>query len=170
MSDETSGERFEEVVDFVRLGEGCRVAVIGRGAGPLSELLRGRGHSPTHVDPSRTGESERKGLRLPHDAGSFDAVFLVDELHRCGHPEEALGDAVRVLRSGGTLVVEEPVAGSADDAGGRLTSEEICGHYAGEQLAVTAHRMRSGGTRALWVLQAPPAEGAPRRTYVQEDR
>ena len=165
MSDEMSGERFEELVDFVRLGEGCRVAVIGRGAGPLSELLRGRGHSPTHVDPSRTGESER-----PHDAGSFDAVFLVDELHRCGHPEEALGAAVRLLRSGGTLVVEEPVAGSADDADGLLTSEEICGHYAGEELAVTAHRMGSGGTRALWVLQAPPAEGAPRRTYVQEDR
>lgn len=46
--------------------------------------------------------------RLPFADESFDRILVVDALHHFSDQRKALGELVRVLRSGGRLVVEEP--------------------------------------------------------------
>ena len=46
--------------------------------------------------------------RLPFPDASFDRVFAVDALHHFDDHRAAVGELLRVLRSGGRLVIEEP--------------------------------------------------------------
>jgi demethylmenaquinone methyltransferase/2-methoxy-6-polyprenyl-1,4-benzoquinol methylase len=46
--------------------------------------------------------------RLPFDDQCFDRVLVVDALHHFCNQSEAISDLVRVLKSGGRMVIEEP--------------------------------------------------------------
>jgi demethylmenaquinone methyltransferase/2-methoxy-6-polyprenyl-1,4-benzoquinol methylase len=46
--------------------------------------------------------------RLPFPDESFDRVFAVDAFHHFDDHRRAVGELVRVLRSDGRLVIEEP--------------------------------------------------------------
>ncbi len=47
---------------------------------------------------------------LPFRAGCFTHVWILEVLPRLAHPEASLAEAVRVLRRGGTIAVQELVA------------------------------------------------------------
>lgn len=46
---------------------------------------------------------------LPFESGAFDLVYFSGTLHHCQQPGEAIGEAARILRKGGILVISEPV-------------------------------------------------------------
>jgi demethylmenaquinone methyltransferase/2-methoxy-6-polyprenyl-1,4-benzoquinol methylase len=46
--------------------------------------------------------------RLPFAKGRFDRVLVVDALHHFCDQQDAISDLLRVLKSGGRMVIEEP--------------------------------------------------------------
>ena len=102
-----------------------RVADLGAGTGNLVELLLRDGHEVVAVDPNRAmlarlqakpwaGDARLTVLRRSaEDLGLFedeslDGVSILLALYDMDRPEEALREAIRILRRGGTIVVTEP--------------------------------------------------------------
>jgi len=98
-----------------------RVLEIGAGSGAMAAALAEGNPDPrltvTDYDPSMVEAAARRlrghervevrqadATSLPFDDGSFDAVVSFIMLHHVGAWEEALAQACRVLRPGGTLV------------------------------------------------------------------
>lgn len=87
-----------------------RVVDLGGGTGRAVRKV----DAPTRVvvDASR-GMLERTGVeavigdagRVPLGDSSVDAVLVVDALHHMGSPGDVVGEAYRVLRPGGVLVI-----------------------------------------------------------------
>lgn len=88
---------------------------IGGGTGNYALALRARGWDPLVIDLNHAmlARAEAKGLRtlqadaaaLPLPNESADAVMLVSMLHHVPDWRRALGEARRVLRSGGRLAL-----------------------------------------------------------------
>jgi ArsR family transcriptional regulator len=103
------------LLGFLRLGD---VLDAGSGDGAIAQLLASRSKSITCVDRSeRMIEAARRRLsaapnvrlvqadmhELPFAAASFDQVLLLNALTYSEAPKQALAEAARVLRPGGTL-------------------------------------------------------------------
>jgi len=104
--------------------DGKALLDIGCGRGRLSRALTKRGASMTGVDPQQAmidlasetapGATFKQagGEALPFPDNSFDGAIILNSLHHV--PESvidgALSEAMRVLRSGGTFLVLEPLA------------------------------------------------------------
>lgn len=102
---------------------GREVADLGSGEGALTLLLARFAMKVTAVDASpemlrhieqkagEAGLSDRLTLAegdlesLPLPDASMDAAFLSQALHHAARPAEALGEAARILRPGGVLIV-----------------------------------------------------------------
>jgi ubiquinone/menaquinone biosynthesis C-methylase UbiE len=100
---------------------GLDVLDAGCGTGFLSLEFASRGHRVTGVDfaPAMLAEARRKAAeqgasirfeegdaeQLPFTAGSFDLVVSRHVLWTLPHPEAAIDEWIRVLRSGGRLAV-----------------------------------------------------------------
>lgn len=56
-----------------------------------------------------------KAEAFPFKAGTFDRVFTVFALHHFSRPPETIREAFRVMRSGGRIVVLDPVVVTSDD-------------------------------------------------------
>lgn len=102
---------------------GKDVADLGAGEGALTLLLARYARSVTAVDQSprmlrlveeqaieagvadrvQTAEGDLESLPLP--PSSFDAAFLSQALHHAARPEAGIGEAARILRPGGWLVI-----------------------------------------------------------------
>lgn len=52
--------------------------------------------------------SQARAETLPFANGAFDRVLVVDALHHFFDQRQAVGELLRVLKQGGTLVIEEP--------------------------------------------------------------
>lgn len=98
-----------------------RILDIGGGAGIWTELLRAEGiHTETFgVDLSFSILKERAQSdictlgdieNLPFQDGSFDRAFFFSSLHHVKHTKKALEEALRVVRTGGHLVLNEPMS------------------------------------------------------------
>lgn len=102
-----------------------RIADLGAGTGNFVELLLRDGHEVWAVEPNRAmlarlyakpwaGDARLTVLRRSAedlrglDDDSFDGVSILLALYDMERPAEALREAVRVLRPGGTIVVTEP--------------------------------------------------------------
>jgi ubiquinone/menaquinone biosynthesis C-methylase UbiE len=88
------------------------------GTGRVSALFVSVVHRVVLCDtaPGMLKQAEAKGLEtvccgveaLPFDDGEFDAILLVDAFHHLEDQRKALGELLRVLKSTGRLVIEEP--------------------------------------------------------------
>ncbi|HYH18154.1 MAG TPA: metalloregulator ArsR/SmtB family transcription factor [Azospirillum sp.] len=95
---------------------------VGTGTGRMLEVLGPRARRAVGVDQSREmlsiarAKLEAAGLRhchvrqadmyqLPFPSGSFDAAVIHQVLHFAEDPADVLGEAARVLRPGGRLLV-----------------------------------------------------------------
>ena len=172
----------------------------GCGTGFLSIELAARGHRVTGVDfaPAMLAEARRKAAargvtvrfeeadaeRLPFPDGGFDLVISRHVLWTLPHPEAAIDEWIRVLRTGGRLVV---VDGQFDVGSSRATagSARASAEYAaiGDQLPFMGGRpqaeierllkdhglQRVGGDALLDLVEAQAQrmvdEGRERRTH-----
>jgi SAM-dependent methyltransferase len=84
---------------------GARAVGVEVGAGPLA---RARAHEPVGGERYEQAGAEA----LPLADGTADAVLFMNSLHHVPgeHLDAALAEAARVLRPGGLLYVQEPVA------------------------------------------------------------
>lgn len=98
----------------------ARVLDAGAGTGIVSAAVARHGHEVFGLDRSigmlRYAADRLGGRRMCADAralpvrdGAFDAVYLMWLLHLVRHPEDAVAECVRVLRSGGVLVTSVDV-------------------------------------------------------------
>jgi SAM-dependent methyltransferase len=164
------------------------------GAGPVLDVGCGRGYWMEHLarlgvasvgvehDPARAALAGRfgpvvagDGAALPVADGSVGLVWCLHVLHHLPDPAGVLGEARRVLRPGGTLILAETVednpllrAGrrlhaSWDGVGihARFTAASLLGDIAGAGLELLEHRQHSLVSFAAWAL--PP--GADRRAW-----
>jgi ubiquinone/menaquinone biosynthesis C-methylase UbiE len=94
---------------------GKRLADIGGGTGNYAAALRAEGWEPVVIDrsPGMLAGARAKGLEtieadaqaLPLEDESVDAAILVSMLHHVENPALALGEARRIVRAGGRVVV-----------------------------------------------------------------
>lgn len=120
----TPAERaaWDRIFDLVLAGRGRLEALdAGCGTGFLSFELAARGHRVTGIDfaPAMLAEARRKAAqsgaavrfeegdveKLPFAPESFDLAISRHVLWTLPHPEAAIDEWIRVLRSGGRLVV-----------------------------------------------------------------
>lgn len=116
----TALDALDRLIDPV----GLNLVDIGCGAGDLARHLVGRGAQVTAVEPNPDQARENAGLpqtssldfveagaeRLPLADGSADGAFFSKSLHHVPPAvmPDAIGEALRVLRTGGFLYVLEP--------------------------------------------------------------
>lgn len=108
-----------EITELLRLPTAGRLLDAGGGTGRVSAGLRDQVGTLVVSDLSRNMLRQARAkasLRpvqahaetLPFPDGSFDRVLVVDALHHFCSQRDALRDLLRVLGSGGRLVIEEP--------------------------------------------------------------
>ena len=158
----TPAERtaWDRVLDLVLAGRAPGDALdVGCGTGFLTFELIGRGHRVTGVDfaPAMIAEARRKagerGVKvrfeeadaehLPFVPASFDLVISRHLLWTLPHPEAAIDEWMRVLRSGGCLVVVDgqfDATAPVTPAGGARASAEYAA--IGDQLPFLGGRSR----------------------------
>ena len=107
---------------FLRLLPPLEIADLGAGEATLALLLAGRAKRVIAVDNSPKMReygadlAARNGLtnldyrlgdmeKLPVENGEVDLVLMHQTLHHARHPDRALGEAFRILKSGGQIVI-----------------------------------------------------------------
>lgn len=92
---------------------------VGGGTGGVSARLRDRVRTVLVIEPSepltRRGHERRPGIdfavgdgrRLPIRDASVDRILLIEVLHHVEEADIVLGEALRVLKPGGSILVEE---------------------------------------------------------------
>jgi ubiquinone/menaquinone biosynthesis C-methylase UbiE len=106
--------------------KGLKMGDIGSGAGEMVRYMTRQGASVTGLEcgelqlekarsyPSEGDEVylEGVGQSMPFDDGAFDAVTFFNSLHHVPveHMVDALAEAMRVVKSAGTVYVGEPIA------------------------------------------------------------
>ena len=98
----------EPLLDALSLSPSADVLEVGAGQGRLLHFLSRRGHSGRLVglDPQPgAGVQIGSAEDLPFPTASFDVVLMVRMLSHCADPLQALTEARRVLRPGGTIVI-----------------------------------------------------------------
>jgi len=115
--------RNAEVLAGLDLWRGRRVLDAGCGTGALLHWLAGQGAEPVGLDPDPAALARARerapdvplvagcGEAMPLASGTFDVVVWFNALHHVpvGRMEDALVEALRVLRAGGALLVVEPL-------------------------------------------------------------
>lgn len=120
---ETEEKNRWEKIFRKNLKEGSLVLDLGTGAGFFPVILSALGHQVTAVDYSEEMTERAKerfsalslsvrtlqmdAQELSFEDQSFDAVVTRNVLWNLDHPDRALSEAFRVLKPGGTLILED---------------------------------------------------------------
>lgn len=107
----------DETVRFVTsyMRPGVRILEVGAGHGEVAKRLRSLGHSVVAIDSDADAvkTARREGNEVMHanflafSADPFDAVVFTRSLHHLSPLTEAIERARALLRSGGTIVIED---------------------------------------------------------------
>lgn len=118
-----AGDTAAVIAETLTMDGATTVIDIGCGHGGLAKALAARGFQITGIDPGEAAiEAARAaapevafavapGEKLPFADHSFDAAVFLNSLHHVpeAHMLDALGEAERVTRTGGTVLVIEPL-------------------------------------------------------------
>ncbi|MGY2896947.1 class I SAM-dependent methyltransferase [Deinococcus sp. UYEF24] len=99
---------YSPLLDALNLSANSAVLDIGAGEGQLLTCLSDRGHQGVRVgiDPvPGSGVLIGQAEQLAFPDASFDVVFFLRSLFHVADPTRALTEAIRVLQTGGKLVV-----------------------------------------------------------------
>jgi SAM-dependent methyltransferase len=128
---------------------GAHAIDVGGGPGYVAEALRAKGAHAWTVDAaaeelSLHGRTPRHavladGRRLPFADGSLDVACTLNAVEHVADPWSFLGELVRVVRPGGTVLVG--VTNWLSPWGGHETSPW---HYLGGERAAARYRARTG--------------------------
>jgi SAM-dependent methyltransferase len=116
------GTRFRAVLAALDAQPGERILEVGCGSGSYTRELARAGVEVTATDytPSQLAQAQRNvgpsdvvfriedAQSLTFPDASFDRVLLSEVIEHVPHPERAIAEAARVLRSGGLLVASTP--------------------------------------------------------------
>lgn len=109
-----AAEAITPLLDGAKVSKGSRILDVGTGPGLVAAAAAQRGASAVGIDFSDAVVAEARRLHpnadfrqaaaddLPFEDGQFDAVVGNFVLHHLAQPSVALGESIRVLRSGGS--------------------------------------------------------------------
>ncbi len=102
-------EHSRRMLELAELPSGARVLDLGAGAGEAVALLRALGYRAEGIDLEPRSPLVARGdlLRAPYPDGSFDAVLSLCAFFVSGNQPGALGEAFRLLRPGGKLLLSD---------------------------------------------------------------
>ena len=119
-----SGQFFKILLDLIRplkvavrqdlqdehFLNGSRILDYGCGRGPFHKMLADLGSNVFGIDisPSPSAQYIFEDNLIPRDAGSFDAVIVLDVLQHLRDPDASLADIASVLSPGGHLYLTVP--------------------------------------------------------------
>jgi ubiquinone/menaquinone biosynthesis C-methylase UbiE len=109
----------DDLLAHLALEPDALILDAGGGTGRIAQTLAPHARAVIIADPSHKMLAQAKGKAgiqcvqaeseiLPHAEGSFDAVIMVDALHHVADQAQTLRELFRVIKPGGSLVVEEP--------------------------------------------------------------
>lgn len=107
------------LIELINLPVSGFVLDAGGGTGRIAQLLQGDHREVIVQDSSHKmllQAVEKAGIRavfsetedLPFAEESFDRIVIVDAYHHLREQQKALGELLRVMKSDGILVIEEP--------------------------------------------------------------
>jgi len=138
-----------DVLVFVRASlpePPARVLEVGAGDGQLAAALRDLGHDVTAIDPKgeAAGVQPVALLDLEAPAGSYDAAVAIVSLHHVEPLAESVEHLARLVRPGGTLVIDEIDIDRLDERAARwqLLQREAAGHERKHEPAEVVEEMR----------------------------
>ncbi|WP_182111863.1 class I SAM-dependent methyltransferase [Actinotalea sp. JY-7876] len=139
------------------VGPGTRLLDVGCGSGELLRAARGRGGDAVGVDPA-PGMARRAARHapgavviasaddLPFPDATFDVVTCVNALHLADDVDDALAEAVRVLRPDGWVALAGWAEGSRNDL---QRIEAAVARRAGDDVPPDGLLHREGGFEEL---------------------
>lgn len=98
----------KRLLQMSALQPGCLILDLGAGGGSSVRYLQQLGYQAHGLDRNPgTGVQKGDMTRLPYPDAGFDAVLAECSLSVCGNAAAAIGEARRVLKPGGLLLVSD---------------------------------------------------------------
>ena len=121
-------EHTRRMAELSGLAPGSVILDMGAGAGETVRLLTALGYAVRGIDLAPRGENVESGdmLHTPYKDGSFDGIISQCAFFVSGDAAAALGEAHRLLRPGGVLMLSDVWFEDAGEAVRGAGFEVLC--------------------------------------------